>query len=273
MFRATHLLVAVTIISFVAFLGSIFFLQEDSEFLKITGVMVAVQSLAVTAAFFLAYQMSPRGNYPLESKYLFLLVLAFGFLMIGDMLWAYFELDLADAVPVGSWPDAFWLTAYVFFFLALSNALMSTRAMETSLARPILWASFLLALGYFLLNLSSVLVEGATEESVIALIQHLYPTADIVLLGFILVLVGPMVRVNKWNFFKTPAGLLALTVISMVMFDVGFALFTGLELYETGDFIDLFYGITYVLAVLSADKQFQFYDENPGKSALGTLPA
>ena len=271
MFRATRLLLAVAFAAFLMDVATMALFQESQALLNVTDIAVAVAALAVAAGFFLAYNLAPKWNFPLEREYLLWTSLAFLFFMLGDMVWAYLEVARGVELPLGSFPDLFWSLAYALLFVAISKALLSTEALEGVLAPGIIRFSFALAVFYFAFHANHV-ASGAHDA--VILIQDLYPLYDILLLSFLLVLAAPLVQSLKWGFFSTPAGLFSLALFSRILFDLAFAVLNQQGAYSTGHFVDVFYSLSYVLAALSADRHFARYEDDPGKSALGTpLPS
>lgn len=201
------------------------------------------------------------------------------FWFAAESIWSYYELGLGEEVPFPSLADAFWLAGYVPFayHLFATNRFFSSSAKEASrlsggppqppsitraavatVAAISAAAGTLLAFIVWLMLQSSDL--GTAEGIAGFAIGAAYPVADMILL-VPAVLVLLVVRGGAFTY--TPWLLLSLSMITIVVADIGFAYYTAAGSDSDVWMLSALYSASYLAmaAALVWHNRFFIYDE------------
>jgi hypothetical protein len=154
--------------------------------------------------------------------------------MLGELIWAVYELALRDPIPVPSWADLGYLGAIP---LAV-GALLSHPAMAGTAARRARFTLEGLLVATALLFLSWTLVLGPlwhnTDVTTLAgLVAIAYPFGDVVVVFFVILAVRRMASGHRLALGCLLGGVLALALSDSV-----YAYLTGVQGYETGGLLD-----------------------------------
>ncbi len=248
--RKTFVLAALSVLVF-AILTLVYITQQGNELVLtwVGDIAPVFLSLFGMIACWLAYKAIPK-EYARESRGWFYIALAFLFFMIGDAYWGYSEIVLKVELPLGSIADLSWQLAYLMLFIGF-GFILHIMFHSQKKARWITFLTVVAAAIFIFIHMKKHLAEG----NWINVIQDSYILYDIILLGMITSLLLPLVQshnhlMNVWLLF-------GLAVFARIIFDFLFAEMTAIGAYSTGSFIDLLYGASYVLFVVSADAKLK----------------
>lgn len=256
--RNTLWLVLLAMLAFPIYVLVILTQQGNFEALKLSGnILFNVLALCAVIGCWIVYRKVEK-VFPDEKKGWFILTVALLLNLIGDILWAVYEVILGVEVPIGGWVDLFLTLGYfglivaVFFFLR-------TMFFSSQVYNYFIMTFSLIAGGALLyLGIAENLSAGAFSST--ALIQNLYPFYDMILLGMITILLIPLVASHNrlfvaWLFIGGG-------IMSRIVYDVVFARLTSAGLFYTGHPIDVVYPLAYVFYVLAADTKFKLLEHD-----------
>jgi hypothetical protein len=154
--------------------------------------------------------------------------------MMGELLWALYDLVLRGEVPVPSWADAGYLSAIPLAAAALLSH-PATRRTGTAKARSALDA---LVIATALLFLSWTLlidtIWRTTDLTTLGdLVALAYPLGDVVVVFLVVLVIRGMTSGERLDLWCLLAGLLAITLS-----DGLYGYLTEVKGYETGNLID-----------------------------------
>jgi len=165
---------------------------------------------------------------------------------IAEVVWGYYELILGIETPSAAMPDVFWLAGNVFLVAALyfkmQNMFMPAKSKHVLIA-TILGGGLLLLLMYNFVQ--TVASDGLTLGTAIDFVYPIFSVIQAVLSLFILL---PLLKLPS----KLSLPWIAITTgfMSFVVYDSVYAITNFLGVYSTGDYIDLFYILAYVLLAM-----------------------
>ncbi|MGH2917010.1 MAG: hypothetical protein ACRDLS_00180 [Solirubrobacteraceae bacterium] len=181
-------------------------------------------------------------------RFWWLLAAACAAWMLGEVIWAIYDLVLRDAVGVPSWADVGYLSAIP---LAVA-ALLSHPAMAGSAARQARFTLDGLLVATALLFLSWTLVLGplwhTTDLTTLGgLVAIAYPFGDVVIVFFIVLAVRRMPAGNRLGLWCLLFGLLALALSDSL-----YAYLTEVQGYDPGSLLDAGWFAGYLAIALGA---------------------
>lgn len=162
------------------------------------------------------------------------LALGFFLFFLGESSWWISEAALGQEVPYPSMADLFWLTAYAPLFIGL---ILNFRLLDIRLDLKSLWPWLLLLVTVALVSVVFILlpVAAGPERLLAKVLSLLYPIEDVVILGAaFLTLTG-----LSYGALSRPWKIIAGGFVMMLVGDLIFLYLAGIDLYRTGNPIDL----------------------------------
>lgn len=192
-----------------------------------------------------------NGSYhSLSPTFLGLGVLCFA---LGQMVWSYYELVLHQELPLPSWADIGFLSAYPCFLAGI--LVLPGRSLSSALrARVILDGCMIMTATltfswYFILGPTVLNGGGSDLQKAVGLA---YPLGDLVLIGCLLLLLNHTAGPAQARAVR----LLALAFAIIIVTDSTFNLLTLRGSYATGALSDVGWPLGYMLVALSARAVF-----------------
>ncbi len=164
-----------------------------------------------------------------------LLAAASGLWLLGELLWALYDLVLRGSVPVPSWADAAYLAAIPFAAAALL-AHPALRGRATGKVRAILDGSVIAAAVFFIVwtLLLGPLWHSTDLTTLGGLVALAYPAGDVVLLLLIVLVIRGTTNHDRSDLWFLLLGLLAMTLSDAV-----YGYLNEVAGYATGNLVDL----------------------------------
>jgi diguanylate cyclase (GGDEF)-like protein len=203
--------------------------------------------LAIVAAAVPALRSRWRDSSPAVRRSSTFLILGVASFVIGQSIWAFYELVLHRETPFPSLADVGFFAEYVFLFVGVLQ--LPTRPLPT-VARVRIVLDSLMSMAalvtfswYFIL---APMLVGGRQSPLATALGFFYPLADLALLFCVLLLAG------RRSLPGTRPALLFLCtgLCSIVIIDTAFAYGTLHRLYTTGSFLDVFWPLGYMLIAL-----------------------
>lgn len=182
----------------------------------------------------------------------FFIALAYLFALVGNVLWAYFEMVMKET-PFPSWADAFYL---IYYPLMLPGLLLLAPRLQTleERAKLILDAGIVtlgggMLIWFFILE---PIARAGSDDRLMTALSLAYPVSDLVLLFGVTVLL--LRRTSSGN-----RGAINYLLTGILLFFFADLLFGYQNLkgtYQSGTFADSLYGIASLAAVISGHYQY-----------------
>lgn len=203
-------------------------------------IPISLSFLAFILGFY-AYKF--YGSDSFQGKAFLSLSVGIFFWFLGETTWGIYEIFLGIKSPVASLADAFWLFGYPFFFLGFYYIWKTAKAKIKKIKLvSLVFLSFLILIFLFylikenLINPEISLSEKISTES--------YVIGDMLLLISIIFVTANLFETKTFRAYS----LIILGIISMSIADVYYMKF--LEVYATGNLIDIWWDLSYILIAL-----------------------
>src|SRR6185503_14180142 len=238
-------------IFFIGYVAWIFlFHPAEGSKILVTDIAQPLISLSMTA---LAWRASRQQTLDARKRRAWgILAIAFLMYVIGNTLWAYYELGLGEDLAV-SWADVPYLMYYPICLIGLltfpmGRAGRSRLTFALDAGTVMLGAS--IVIWYLVLRPVALAEHVSTLEAVVTLT---YPASNMVLLfGVIAVLLR-----RPPNNVSRALGILTLAITFDAIADFGYSYQTLQSNYFGGQWPDCFYMLGFVLMAVSAQSQIQ----------------
>ena len=184
-----------------------------------------------------------------------MLLIAIVFYFLGRLTYGYYEIIARIQIPFPSLADGFRLAAYLFLFALLLDLIISFKraSMPVSSLHEFLSLALLLGLIFYILSLA-LFIPILTTDTMTPLRKFLsiaYPVADLLIIFFILVVMQFTSLFSRGIFFKPWRYILA-GFIFMCVGDIFFSYYNWIDVYNPGNYIDLFANSGFLLIGLGA---------------------
>ena len=211
-------------------LGGSFFIVADT-------IVLILSLLAVISGLY-AYRM--HGFKSIQGKALLFITLGVFFWFLGELTWGIYEVVLGIETPVASIADVFWIIGYPFFLAGFYHVwkISSTPTDKKKLTLSAIVTILILSSLTYSAIPALIDVEMSFAEKA--------STAGYVI-GDMLVLIALTVSITHLlgSRFAKPWSIIFLATLMATIADIYYMNF--LEIYETGNLIDLLWDLDYML--------------------------
>ncbi len=205
---------------------------------------------AFAAALWCALQFAPGES--LRRQWLFL-SLGAGSYFVGSVVWAYYEVALAQEAPFPGVPDVFYLLVFPLLGVGVLTALLSFRKLfDLRPALAVSAAICVLATGALHLVVGAAIIADTEMSTLQTVLSLVYPIADVWLLLFpVIALIITAVRMRAGTLVR-PWWAVIEGLLLIFAADVLFTITTWNGTYQTGSPIDLGWLLGYLLIAVGA---------------------
>lgn len=233
-------LVILSAIIFAAFSVLQFTVENITVIADTTFFLVA---LAASISLWIA---AAKTEFPDERKIWMTIATAVTIQTIAEAIWGYMEAVQGIQLPTPSIADAFWLTAYPIFIIALWMKIKTIFQPTKRLIESIIAGTIALFLTSFLIirTITTNTIEIGT------ILDFAYPLLDIIIIMLLAVLIIPLIKIK--HKIMLPWIFIAASYLTVIIFDYSYAILSVFDAYETGAAIDIIYVLSYVLLSAAA---------------------
>lgn len=189
-----------------------------------------------------------------ERKIWLLFGIGFALRLVGEILWAVYEIILKVEIPTPSVSDAAWWLSYIFLIFAFSYKLKHTYMENKKIVIYVMLIVCIVLSGIYA-HLGYTEILDGNKDALTSFVNGFYTIFDIFVIGLILAINLPLI--NGYNKSMRSCFILALAFIVFGVYDYFFALRVGGGTYFSGAFIDALYYFAYFLAMYSVYSKYR----------------